>query len=297
MKNINLKAPAKLNLSLNLLPEKGEMDYYKVHFINIQVDLFDTITIQKLPCPGVILEGEMTGKKNLAYQAARMIHRTCHLSHGVKIFLTKNIPTKAGLGGGSADAAAVINGLIRMFELQVDHSQKAALAKKLGMDVCYCITGGLAIVSGIGDKVNKLEIDPPFMYILIATPPVTKPSTGWAYSIIDKTRIGKNLEKSKRLLKGIRNKNIETVSENLHNDFEGPIEREFPVTGYIKKTMLQQGALNALLAGSGLSIFGIFKTTPPLMVAKSQLENNNIRCFITTPIFNKGNLSFPEKSY
>lgn len=279
------KAYAKLNLNIHLLPERGNTGYFNVQFVNTQISLFDTIELSRLKQNIInINEGDIKKEQNIAFRAARLLFERYHVPGGVQIDITKRIPLRSGLGSGSTDAAAVINGLIELFGLKVERDEKVSLARILGMDVCYCIVGGLCRISGIGDIIEGLPYRMPVLDILIATPPLKKPSTAWAYSLLDERKIGKGIKNFEELMEGIRNQDGVKIANHLHNDFEKPVQREFPIVGDIKKIMIRYGAINTLLAGSGLSVFGIFENVRDLSKAKLELEDHGCQCFICQTI-------------
>lgn len=285
MKNTILKAYAKLNLSLNILPERGERGFFKVKFLNTHISLFDSVRISKINHRSLqINEPTIDQEKNIAFRAAELMFETFNIPGGVSINILKNIPLRAGLGGGSSDAAAVINGLVKLYGLSLEKDQRLSLVKKIGMDMCYCITGGLCRIEGIGDVVQRLPFKLPVLNLLVATPREKKSSTAWAYSIIDKENIGINRKKLEDLIVGIKSQNIIKIASNIHNDFESPISRYYPIVQQIKTSMMKHGAMNAVLAGSGLSVFGIFENDINILKAKSSLEKDEISCFITHTI-------------
>jgi len=147
MENTILTAYAKINLSLNLFPQRGEGGYYRVRFLNTQVSLSDTVIISKTPDKSILInEPRIDERENIAYRAAKLMFAHFDLPGGVSIAIKKHIPLKAGLGGGSCDAGAVINGIVNLFGLDISISEKLILVKELGMDVCYCAVGGLCKV-------------------------------------------------------------------------------------------------------------------------------------------------------
>jgi 4-diphosphocytidyl-2-C-methyl-D-erythritol kinase len=280
MANTILTAHAKINLSLNVLPRRGEGGYFEVRFVNTQVTLSDRVRISEASLPGIHTgQSLVDGNENIAIRAARLIYERYELTTGIEIDIEKRIPLRAGLGGGSADAASVINGLDSLFGLRMGDREKNEIALKLGMDVCYCVKGGLCTVSGVGELVDSLRLDAPVLDMLIATPAEQKPSTAWAYSLLRPGKMGNNLDRMKRLLLGLHRGDIGTVAENLHNDFQTPIEKRHPVTGRIRAQMIAGGAGGALLAGSGLSVYGIFSSTAKLMETKERLEKQGHACF------------------
>ncbi|MFW6181191.1 MAG: 4-(cytidine 5'-diphospho)-2-C-methyl-D-erythritol kinase [Spirochaetota bacterium] len=273
MKNIKLRAPAKLNLSLNLLPRRGARGFFQVRFINVQAELHDLVTLSRSPGgSGVTLNGEQAPGDDLACRAAALVADSYGIRERIHIGLEKRIPVRAGLGGGSADAAAVINGMDALFSLGITERERVGLAGRLGMDVCYCVVGGLCAVGGIGDRVKRLSPSPPPLDLLIATPRVHKPSTAWAYRTVDPARIGMELEKIDELLAGIKHGDAKRIATSLHNDFEPSVGAYFPLVRRLKGGMLDRGALGALLAGSGLSVFGVFPGSEAMGEACSWLE-------------------------
>ena len=285
MGNFILDARAKINLNLNVLPQRGRHGYYQVRFINTQVALSDRLIINSSDTPGIRLNNHIVDhEENLACRAARILLERYSLEGGITLRIEKRIPLRAGLGGGSADAAAVINGMAAHVGLQIPPGDKNRIAQMLGMDVCYCVVGGLCTVSGIGEQIERLPFSLPPLNLLIATPSEKKPSTGWAYSLLREDEMGRALERYEGLLESIENKDLHGIAQNLHNDFELPIERRFPIIGRIKKTMTEEGALRALLAGSGLSVFGMFSDKPAMKRAMEKLQKRGIQCFMTETV-------------
>lgn len=284
MNKIIVSAPAKLNFNLRLLPQKLVNDYYEVRFLNHQAVLSDEITLEAIPRGITLLcDDKKTplGEKNLAYQTAKAIQEKFPDRGGIKIILEKKIPVASGLGGGSADAAAVINGLDKLWELNLQEKEKLEIAQNLGMDVCYCVIGGTCLVTGGGEKIKKLSSQMPPMSILIVSPDFNKPSTAWAYQQIDPERIGRNLLKLDSLIVAIKEKNIVAIAKNLYNDFEEPIFTAYPEVKKIKEKMLKTGALGALLAGSGLSVFGIYQEENAAQKAAEFFRTDYQKVFVT----------------
>ena len=282
MDRIRLEARAKLNLSLNVLPETGQHGYYRVLFLNVQAALADSVELERLPEPGFAINAEsVDGKENIALKAARLMFVEYGLPGGLAITLEKAIPSRAGLGGGSSDAAAVINGINDLFGLSLALEQRVRLAQGLGMDVCYCVVGGVCTVEGVGDVITPHPYPSPALDLLIATPPVRKPSTAWAYSVLDPSSIGRSLAKLDGLMEGIRERDPVGIARGLHNDFQAPVERHYPVTREIRERMRVKGALGVILAGSGLSVFGIFESEGACRSVKEELEGEGVECSAT----------------
>ncbi len=284
MENTIQKAYAKLNLSLNLFPDLTDRGYFRVLFINTQAALYDEVAIRQTG-EGISINDPVIEKaENLALTAARLMAGRYSLPGGLGIDILKRIPARAGLGGGSADAAAVINGLSLLFGLRMSSENRCSLARELGMDVCYCVVGGLCRVEDSGDRVTKLPFCMPEIDTLIAVPRETKPSTAWAYSILQKDELGAGHKKVPILLDAIKKRDIPAIARNLHNDFQNPIEQHYPVTRFVREKMLESGALGALLAGSGLAVFGMFGSRAAMNDAREALEKEGMLCFSTRTV-------------
>ncbi len=296
MKNIKLPARAKLNLNLHLLPSRGENGYFPVRFVNTELSLHDEVCITSTDHPGidVKLHGiEKSGfsdenlkikmEDDLSYMAAKLVLNMFGIKSGVSIEVKKVIPVRAGLGGGSSDAAAVIKGLDELFDLRMTYRQKLEIAKRIGMDVCYSVIGGLCMVMGYGETVVPLPFRmPEIKDVLLVIPRESKPSTAWAYSIVRQDYIGRNISKINLLIHGIATRKMRTIYENIWNDFELSIVEEFPVVGDIIGIMKRYGATVAALAGSGLTVFGVFEDRKDLLKAKEQFDLYGYRTIETS---------------
>ena len=263
MKKITIRAPAKLNLNLHIFSKKKSTDYFPVKFINCQIDLSDEIILEKQKNKIEVFSDAKDvplDEENLCFRAAHLLKEKVRNNElGVKIFIRKKIPVKSGLGGGSADGAQTLEGLLPLWKLKLTPRDIFKIALNLGTDVCYCLIGGICEVGGIGEKVRKLNITGPKIPIIVVTPKEKKPSTAWAYENLDVKRIGKNSYKAEKLPAAIKVKNINEIAKNLHNDFEYSIPKAYPMVNSIKKELLKSGALKAMLCGSGLSVFGIYQ--------------------------------------
>ncbi len=274
---MKIKAPAKLNLSLNVFPKKRTEGLYPVKFLNYQLILADEIKIQPSDEITVSSLPEVEGENNLVYRAIPLLPQ----KKGIKINIKKNIPVKAGLAGGSADAAAVLNYLNKAWRLNLSSVQLAAIGQKLGMDVVYCLTGGLCLIEGTGEKVRPLNLSLPQLPILVINPAEQKPSSGWAYQNLDLAKIGRHEEKLTALIQAIKKKNIRQIAANIHNDFEYSVPKAYPAVKQIKKELLRVGALSAMLCGSGLAVFGIYENKKLALMAYNKLKKKFPQIFLT----------------
>lgn len=269
------KAYAKLNFNLHVLPEKLPNGYHQVRFINLEASLADSITLKNIPTGIKLICSDpqlAVDETNLAYKAARLVMEKYRPRGGIKIDLKKQIPITGGLGGGSADAAAVILGLNEFWNLNLSKKEINKLARDISMDVCYSVVGGPCEVSGISEIVEPLIIPNYKINLIIISPNIKKPSTAWAYRELDKYPVGKNLERLENLILGLKKNDLNLICQNLHNDFEQAIIPYFQEVGRIKKILIENGALNSLMAGSGLSVFGIWENQKSAASAFTKLE-------------------------
>lgn len=288
---ITQKAFAKLNFNLHVLPELLPNGYHQIIFLNFECNLSDTLTLSEIP-KGIILTCDnpdlAVDETNLAYKSAKLMIRGSHIggaiNKGVKVEIKKQIPIAGGLGGGSTDGAAVILGLNKLWNLNLSDQEKINLAEKLGMDVCYSVIGGVCKITGAGEIVEPIDAAFPGINLLIVSPEVTKPSTGWAFTVLDLSKVGKHLHKLPKMVKALKEKKLIEIAKNLHNDFEKPIIREFPEVGQIKAKMMENGAMGTNMSGAGLSVFGIFDTEKSAKKAFLKLKKEYPKTFICKTI-------------
>lgn len=244
---MKIKAFAKLNLNLHVFPKITETGKHEIHLINCQLDLCDILDFKKA-------DKYPLDEDNLIHQTAKLLG----LKASVK--LQKNIPTLGGLGGGSADAAATLRGLIKLYKLKISERKLEKIADTLGSDVNYCLKGGLCEITGDGNIVKKLNYKLPKLYLIIIYPHQIKPSTKDMYQNLDNELIGKNTAYLDRFKKAIKNNDAKEIIANLFNDFESLAIKRFDEISQIKNDFKKYGALNSILLGSGLGVAGFFET-------------------------------------
>lgn len=259
----NCKARAKINLSLDVCG-RLENGYHEVKMVMQTIDLYDELTLKKREDSDVTLEidsaddlGSLTD--NLIYKAARLMQKQYHISQGVAVSLKKNIPVAAGMAGGSADAAAVMLAINEMFALNRSKEELMKLALPLGADIPFCILQGTALAEGIGEKLTPLP-RPPHAEIVVIKPPIMV-STKTVYQSIDL-----NLNKGIRhpdidgMVEAIKKNDLNGITQRMENVMETVTQTQFPIIAEIKTMLKEHGAQNAMMSGSGPSIFGIFTT-------------------------------------
>lgn len=248
---------AKINLTLDVLGRRND-GYHEIESIMQTLSLFDLVIVDKMPY-GISLCTNIkylpNNEKNLAYQAAQLFFDECKINGGVKIMIHKNIPISAGLAGGSGNCAAVLCALNLLFNTHMSLQELCKLGKKLGADVPYCIMGQTCIARGIGEKLTQI-CSPPKMNVVIVKPPVSV-STALIYDRLDNEEIT-NHPGTDNMLKALTHGNIYEISDNLYNVMEEVTQKLHPVVGGVKKEMLEYGAINSCMSGSGPTVFGIF---------------------------------------
>lgn len=259
MERIQLKAYGKINMTLDVLRKRPD-GYHDLEMIMQTVGVFDDVIITKNNrTKDIIVETDtMTltnGKDNLAYMAAKMLLDEFRIHQGVTIRIHKRIPIAGGMAGGSADCAATLKGINALFNLKLDKRELMERGVKLGADVPYCILGGTAIARGIGEILTPL-LPPPQCHIIIAKPPVSV-STAYVYGHIKPEEITKHPD-TEGMVQAIENQDLTKMASLLYNVMEDVTVPEYPIIQEIKEAMLNAGALNAIMSGSGPTVFGLF---------------------------------------
>ena len=259
MDKMELKALGKINLGLDVLGRR-ENGYHDVRMVMQTVYLYDQIVITKTKQPGVKAETNLfylpVDENNLACRAAKMLIDEFNITEGVHISMDKKIPVSAGMAGGSADAAAVLFGMNRMFSLGLSQKELMERGVKLGADVPYCIMRGTVLAEGIGEILTPLS-PMPKCYVLIAKPAISV-STKMVYEKLDSHKIEDHPDID-GILAGLKAGDLKKVAGSMGNVLERVTVDAYPVIDQIKEMMIKEGALNAMMSGSGPTVFGIFE--------------------------------------
>lgn len=259
MERIQLKALGKINLGLDVLG-KRENGYHDVRMIMQTVYLYDEVTLEKRQEPGITVSTNLiylpTDETNIAYRAAKILLDEFGERRGVAIHLKKHIPVAAGMAGGSADAAAVLFGMNRMFGWKLSEKELMERGVTLGADVPYCIMRGTALAEGIGEKLTRLPAMPK-CHLLIAKPPISV-STKLVYEKLDALAIVDHPDID-GIIEGLKDRDLIRVAGSMGNVLQNVTETEYPVITQIKEKMIKGGAINAMMSGSGPTVFGLFK--------------------------------------
>lgn len=276
-------ANAKINLSLDVLGQL-ENGYHEVEMILQEIDLADEIIIEKkndgieLVCDVDFLP---TDSNNLAWRAAEKMIHLAQLSSGVKLTISKRIPVAAGLAGGSADAAAVIRGMDRLFELGLPLEVQLKLALSLGADVPFCLGGGCALAKGIGEVLTPVEGFGAH-WVLLAKPNIGV-STPVIYQRFDEKPVQFRPDTA-ALISAIQKDDLRYVSEHMINVLEPVTCQMHPIVGNIRRQMLQCGAMGAMMSGSGPTVFGFFKHYDRVQKAYKNLRKTYAQVYISRTV-------------
>jgi len=258
MDKMELKALGKINLGLDVLGRR-ENGYHDVRMVMQTLYLYDQVTITKKDTPGIELKTNLfylpVDENNLAYRAAKLLMDEFEVKEGVSIYLDKHIPVAAGMAGGSSNAAAVLFGINRMFDLGLSQQELMDWGVKLGADVPYCIMRGTVLAEGIGEILTPLPALPK-CYVLVAKPPISV-STKLVYERLDSHEIEEHPDID-GILEGLEKQDIRKVAACMGNVLEKVTISEYPIIEEIKNVMKEEGAMNAMMSGSGPTVFGLF---------------------------------------
>ncbi|MEG2814487.1 MAG: 4-(cytidine 5'-diphospho)-2-C-methyl-D-erythritol kinase, partial [Oscillospiraceae bacterium] len=222
-------------------------------------------------------------EENIAYKVATKFFDAAKISdRGIEISIKKNIPVGAGLGGGSADGAAVLKMLNKMFETNFSIEQLAEIGVSVGADIPFCLYGATALVEGIGEKITPIN-RLPNCYIVVAKPAVSV-NTANAFKAFDDSKTSCKVNVLS-LIDAIKNANLISISHNLFNVFEQVID--IKEIENIKKIMHQYGALNQIMTGSGSAVFGIFDDEKFACNCAKMLKTYTDFSFLCNPIYEK----------
>ena len=276
MDKMELKALGKINLGLDVLGRR-ENGYHDVRMVMQTLYLYDQITIEKTEKPGIELSTNLfylpVNENNLAYRAADLLMQKFGVEEGVKITLEKHIPVAAGMASGSSNAAAVLYGINRMFSLGLSQEELMERGVKLGADVPYCIMRGTVLAEGIGEILTPLPAMPRCT-ALVAKPPISG-STKLVYEKLDAHEIEDHPDID-GVLEGLERQDLKKIASSMGNVLERVTVEEYPVIEEIKEMMKENGALNAMMSGSGPTVFGLYSDKRMAKEAAQKIKESGI---------------------
>ena len=272
MDSIRLKARAKINLGLDVLG-KREDGYHEVRMVMQTIGIYDRLILTKIPEEEIRITSNLAflpvNENNLIYKAIKLLKDEYHFPGGVSVDLNKFIPVAAGMAGGSTDAASTMFGVNMLFGLNLSMGKMMELGVRLGADVPYCVMRGTALAEGIGEKLTRIT-PVPHMWILIAKPQINV-STRLVYEQLDMGGIQKHPDID-GIIRAIEAQDVVRIAQSMGNVLENVTVPLYPVIETIKQDMLSHGAINAMMSGSGPTVFGIFPDEQTTLACQAFLK-------------------------
>jgi len=281
---ISVKAHAKINLSLDLVG-KREDGYHLLRSVMQEVSLCDYITLLR-GGEGIALRCNKryipTDERNIAYRTAKAFFDYTGITPSVKIYIKKYIPCGAGRGGGSADGAAVVDGLCKLYDVTLTASQKAGICESIGADIPFFFYGGTSLIEGIGEKVTPLD-NMPDCRIVLVKPKVSLSTAAIFGSPLTKEAFGGNSTDS--VMAGIKAGDLRRTFEKAENALESASCDACPVIADIKRKFKEQGALFSMMSGSGSTVYGVFKNYSGAKKSHNEMKKQFNDTYICKPQF------------
>lgn len=287
MKEIRLRARAKINLTLDVTGKRAD-GYHLLRTIMQTVALYDSIYMKKLEKPVIKVKTNLpwlpTDERNLAWRAASLMREKFGIAQGVLIIIEKRIPVAAGLAGGSADCAAVLLGMSRLFGLSLSNAELEEIAGCLGSDIPYCIRRGTVLCEGIGEVMTDVTPACPYCSVVLAKLPVSV-STALVYRKLSECEITHHPD-TQAMLDAIREKDVPRMGALLSNVLEPVTLSMHPSIAKIKARLVELGAEGALMSGSGPTVFALFTNPAKARKAAALVKREfSLRDCLTTKIY------------
>lgn len=294
MKDIRLKARAKINLTLDITG-KQDNGYHLLKSIMQTLTLYDEVFMKPIQKDDIVIKTNLswlpTDNRNLAYKAAALMKERYQIKKGIFIQIDKRIPVAAGLAGGSADCAAVIVGMNRLFSLKLSQNELKDVAFQLGSDIPYCIQRGTALAEGVGEILTPITPPCPPCFVVLAKLPVSV-STATVYGNFDLNAITTHPD-TDGMIAAMAEGDITKMGGLLGNVLEQVTIQMHPKIDLIKQEMIACGAEGSLMSGSGPTVFGLFKEEEISKKAAAQIRKKfGLKEVVATKIYNT-NQSIP----
>lgn len=291
---LTFNAPAKINWFLNVRGLRKD-GFHEIRSLIQKVSLFDTLTFRASDTLVLRTEAPIPQNENLVYKAAACLRRKYSVEKGAEIALNKRIPSGAGLGGGSSDAAITLLALNKLWSLELSIHDLCRAGEEIGSDVPFFLYDSLCYVEGRGEKLSRLTARRPLALLLVK--PAFAVSTKWVYNNImspeytrtrnesdppELTKNHLNDNNIKHFIRSIKEANLSDIaqsSRSVSNDLESVTLKSFPIVGEIKEHLIRQGALFSRMSGSGPTVFGVFASYQEAINASKMLD-----AFWTAPV-------------
>ena len=293
---MKISANAKLNIGLKITGKRPD-GYHELDMVFLEIGYGDELEVKKTD-GGIIFTctdaSVPCDEKNLAYKAAALMLEKYGISGGLEINLEKHTPSGAGLGGGSSDAAVVMNVINELYGLRLLPEDMIADASKIGADVPFFLSGGCQRAGGTGEKLENIGTFPECT-IVVVKPKDISVSTPAAYKAYDEmtenensvcgSNIALRTNEMDSLTDAIKAGDLKAICREMTNDLEDPVIAQCPVILDLKLMLMKEGAEGAMMTGSGSAVFGLFQEKA---AAERCMENirrkYSVECFITKPI-------------
>lgn len=283
MNTLSLTCCAKVNLGLRVLGKRTD-GFHEVETVLQAVDLCDEIEITDHPEPAIEVDCDHpevpSGPENLAYRAARLAQEALSGERGCRIAIRKRIPPAAGLGGGSSNAAAVLIGLNRLWQLSLSDQELTRMAARLGSDVPFFLHGGTALARGRGEALTPVKMMAEF-HLVVVKPDLSIP-TAWAYGRLKIPLTSNSKFVKLNSLKEIRT--LDQVLPLLDNDLEKAVGAIYALIGEIKANLVSKGAIAAAMSGSGSAVYGIVEDRDAAWQLAERMRRDRWQIFVVRPI-------------
>ncbi|MBI5212171.1 MAG: 4-(cytidine 5'-diphospho)-2-C-methyl-D-erythritol kinase [Nitrospirae bacterium] len=281
-----LKAPAKINWSLYVLNKRDD-GYHNIVSLMHCIGLYDMLTFEPSDTIELVSDMDLPDNQNLVYKAAVKLRSHAGTEMGARITLKKEIPSGAGLGGGSSDAAYTLIGLNKLWGIGLDAGELKDIGSGLGADVPFFFDCPIALAEGKGEILTPLSISVP--YTLLVVKPSISVSTAWAYEKIGERLIGQvagqkgpseltktrdKINNIKLIYDALKEGDTSFLKAKVHNDFEAVVKRKYPVIGFVKEELLNAGALLSIISGSGSAVFGLFEDRDKAVNVSSRFSSH-----------------------
>ena len=278
------EAPAKVNLTLDILGKRND-GYHEMRMVMQTISLCDTVTVEETES-GFVLETDgnfiPAGKKTLEQQAAEHFFAAAALPMpGLRVRLTKRTPAYAGLGGGSADVAALLRILRDKYAPDMTTEELERIGLLVGSDMPFCVRGGTALAEGRGEVLTDLPALPDCVFVL-CKPDFGIP-TGNLFALVDGGELQKRPD-TDGMMAALERGDLDGVAARLGNVFEEVLPEEFREVFAIKARLMELGALNAAMSGSGPTVFGIFRHVKTAEAAAEALRERYAQTYVALPV-------------
>jgi len=253
---MHIQAPAKINWFLHVLGKRKD-GYHEIVSAMQKISLCDHLEIRE--ASAIDIDGDIAFEDNIMLRSCEALRKYAG-TRGVRIRYKKCIPSAAGLGGGSSDAAAVLMALNSIWGLDLTVGQLAEVAREIGSDVPFFLFGNFAVSSGRGEIITPCMITESYDLLLVNTGiPV---SSSWAYQHTDQYKTGADTaETDKRMIEALQSRDYDAISDTMRNSLEMPVLGKYPLLAEVKEQLYKHGAFAAMMSGSGSTLFGVFQSS------------------------------------